>query len=274
MTNSSPSPRLYGFFADDKQTRSVLMTGFFICAVLAVIFPASVIDPRTLNGISIWIKPLKFSIALVVHSFTAAILMQQLSAKLRTGWVMMATTGAYAAALTWETVYIVIQCMRGRESHYNNETALEQILYGLMGLGAFILVVLPIVIGFMVWRQRDTGWTGYRLGTVLGCLLGPLLTIIYGFTMSFGASHFVGAPANASDAGGLPLLGWSTQYADLRPAHFFALHLIQIAPLSGWVMDKIAPTISRLVVIGATLIFAGLSTWLFFNPMAGNPLPL
>ncbi|MEO0612541.1 MAG: hypothetical protein AAFY83_04410 [Pseudomonadota bacterium] len=276
MKQIAPGP-LYGFFTADKQTRSVLMTAFFIIGVLAVVFVAALVDPRTLNGVNIWTKPLKFSIALVVHGFTLAILMQQLTVKQRTGWLMGGVTAAYGAAIAFETAYITIQSMRGRASHYNNETILEQVLYGFMGFGAVLLVMLPMVIALLVWRQRGQPWTGYRLGTVLGCLIGPILTIVYGFTLSFGNSHFVDAPPGALDVPGLPFLGWSTQYADLRPAHFFALHMIQASPLTGWLMDRFVTTGSyttaRLAAIAISIVFAALSTWLFFNAMAGNVIP-
>ncbi|MEL6380580.1 MAG: hypothetical protein AAFQ29_12535 [Pseudomonadota bacterium] len=276
MTDSA-TPPLYGIFASDKPTRSVLMTAFFITGVLAVTFLPALVDNRTLNGINIWIKPLKFSIALVVHSFTLALLMQQLSAKDRSGWLMGNVTAAYGAAIAFETVYVTIQAMRGRASHYNSETIAEQVLYGIMGFGAVLLVVLPMVIAVLLWRQRGKQWTGYRLGTVLGCLIGPLLTMVYGFTLSFGDSHFVGAPPGALDTPGLPFVGWSTQYADLRPAHFFALHMIQVSPLAGWIIDRAAgpdhAALARVAALAATILFASISTWLFFNAMGGNVLP-
>ncbi|MEL7487717.1 MAG: hypothetical protein AAGJ87_10950, partial [Pseudomonadota bacterium] len=85
--------------------------------------------------------------------------------------------------------------------------------------------------------------------------------------------HFVGAPG-ATDAGGLPLLGWSTEAADLRPAHFFALHMVQTLPLAGWIVDKFSVSLSRIGVIIAALLNGGLSIWLFLNALAGKPLSL
>lgn len=266
------SDKLYGFFAKDTQTRSLLMTGFFLAGLLAVTAMAALVDERTINGVSVWSKPLKFDLSLIVHSFTLAVFAQQLTAKARTGWLMVFSTGAYALAVVTENVYITIQAMRGRASHFNFETQIESLLYAMMGIGSLLLVGMAIVIGILVWRRKDAGSSGYRLGTIIGCLVGSILTIIYGGYMSFSGSHFVDAPLQ-SDAGGLPLLGWSTEAADLRPAHFFALHMIQISPLAGWLTDKFMPGLSKFVVISVSLAMAALSTWLFVNALGGNPLP-
>lgn len=266
------SDKLYGFFARDTQTRSLLMTGFFLAGLLAVTAMAALVDDRTLNGVSVWSKPLKFDLSIMLHSFTLVILAQQLTVKARTGWLMVFSTGAYALAVVTENVYITVQGMRGRASHFNFETQIESLLYAMMGIGSLLLVGMAMVIAVLVWRQKDTPWTGYRLGIVIGCLVGPVLTIAYGGYMSMTSSHFVGAPLQ-SDAGGLPLLGWSTEVADLRPAHFFALHIIQISPFVGWLMDKIIPGLSKIAVIGVSLAMAALSSWLFFNALAGNALP-
>ncbi len=52
-----------------------------------------------------------------------------------------------------------------------------------------------------------------------------------------GPGHWVGGPR--SDATGLPLFGWSTTGGDLRVPHFFAVHLLQALPITGWLADRL-----------------------------------
>jgi len=264
--------RLFGFFANETPTRALIMLGLFLGALAIVTAVAVPFETRTLNGINPWIKPLKFDLSIMLHTFTLAILIQQMTPARRSGLVMQGLTGAFLAAALLENVYITIQAMRGRHSHFNFDTMLEAALYALMGIGALVLVLVPLVIGFMIARQGDDDRSGYRLGTVLGLVSGAVLTIVFAGYMSNSGSHFVGSPG-ASDAGGLPLLGWSTTIPDLRPAHFFALHAMQIVPLAGWLADRAVPALARPLVWGVTVANAALATWLFVNALSGNPLP-
>ena len=264
---------LYGAFDDDRVTRSLLATGFFMVSLLIVTALPAAFETRTLNGINLWIKPLKFDLAMAVHAFTVAVLAQLLVRKTRDGVVLGAASAAFVASALIENVYITVQAMRGRHSHFNFDTAFEASMYSAMGLGALLLVLAPLLMGVLLWAQHEGERNGFRLGAIAGLIVGPLLTIGVAGYMSMSGSHYVGAP-DASDAGGLPLVGWSTTIPDLRPAHFFALHMIQILPLVGWIADRVIPAAARPAVLVAMVANGGLALWLFMNALNGNPLPL
>lgn len=263
--------KLHGFFADETPVRSLLHVGYFMGALALVTAFGALFETRTLNGINLWIKPLKFDLAIMIHAFTLAILAQQLAPRARSGWLMGGVTAAFLFSALVENIYITIQAMRGRHSHFNFETSFESIMSASMGIAALILVFLPMLIGGLLLAQRDGNKSGYKLGTIIGTIIGPILTIVLAGYMSFSGSHYVGAP-EASDAGGIPVLGWSLTIPDMRPAHFFALHMIQSLPIIGWLADKAAGTISRPVVIVSAIVNTALAIWLFVSALNGQAL--
>jgi hypothetical protein len=68
----------------------------------------------------------------------------------------------------------------------------------------------------------------------------------------------------------LPVFGWSRTGGDLRVAHFFGLHAMQVLPLAAWVLGR-ARTAFVLVALGWT----ALGVWTFVEALAGRPfLPM
>ena len=56
-------------------------------------------------------------------------------------------------AALFEVLYIFLQATRVRESHFNNSTIIESVMYGLMGIGAVILVHGKFLSGLFVISQ-------------------------------------------------------------------------------------------------------------------------
>jgi hypothetical protein len=118
--------------------------------------------------------------------------------------------------------------------------------------------------GFLFFRVKPMGVAPAYLW---GIRLGILLFVIFafeGFMMASRLRHMVGAP----DGGpGLPVVNWSTRNGDLRVAHFFGMHSLQLLPLFGYYLARRA---SQVVLIAA--IYLLLVTTLLFQALAGKPL--
>ena len=132
---------------------------------------------------------------------------------------------------TLELGIIIWQASRGKLSHFNVSTPTDGLLFGLMGVAITVFTVWTAYIGFLFFRLDTTTISpAYLWGIRLGILLFVLFAF-QGFMMVCRLSHTVGAP----DGGpGLAVTNWSTRYGDLRVAHFFGMHALQLIPLFGY----------------------------------------
>ncbi|MEM7776241.1 MAG: hypothetical protein AAF732_11585 [Pseudomonadota bacterium] len=263
------------FCADDlpklgeDDVTQLLVTGMMIAlAGFLVLMPAWVLDPRTLDGAAIWTKPQKFNISLALHFATLALLAQQLPEQIRAGRVMRVTTYALLCAFLVETLYIIIQAARGTRSHYNFDTPIEGMIYAAMGVGAVAITGTALVLAIQIARYGDRSRRGLWLGSVIGLSLGFAATLF--FTSFLTEGRYVGAPLEGGGAV-IPILGWSLEYGDLRPAHFVALHIMQIVPLLGWLSDRRGWNPVIVVICGAQSLL-GLATFFLLRALAGQPI--
>lgn len=215
-----------------------LLAGAGIFLLLATIptFAAMGLDGRTLNGINVWIKPLKFEVSLAVQLLSVAWAMLLLPE--RQGRLVRTLAIVMAGAAFFEIAYIALQASRGEASHYNTGTPIAGLMYTLMGVGAVALVVTAGWIGALILKHGDTS-RPIVFAAGLGLVIGSLVGGIAGAYMSSRTGHWVGGPA--TDAGGLPVFGWSRTGGDLRVAHFFGLHMIQILPITAWIGAALLP---------------------------------
>ncbi|MEM1189742.1 MAG: hypothetical protein AAGI72_14505 [Pseudomonadota bacterium] len=254
---------------DDRNTRLHLSLALFLLASLIVFTPAMLLDPRVLDSAPVWIKPQKFNLSLAVHFVTLALLLQLVPRNARTGFALTTFTYLAAGALLLEFVYITLQAGRGRRSHFNYDTPFEATMYMAMGAGAVLLIAVALVLAIQIWRHGDKTRSGLWLGAILGLSLGFVTTLLFGSYLS-AHGRYVGAPLSGGGAV-VPVLGWSREYGDLRPAHFFALHLMQTVPLAGWLADRRAWN-GPAVVIAVSALQVLLATFLFLQARAGRPI--
>ncbi len=251
-----------------------LQSAFLILATIPATLIAWQLDARMVNDISIWIKPLKFQVSTALHLMTLAVLARFLTADARKAlWLgVIAAVSALSGLL--EIILISGQSARGLASHFNRETSLDVAIYALMGIGALLLILPALVVGlrFLFASVSEKLTPGLKLGAGLGLTLGFFLTLFLAGYMSMGSGHWIDAPA--TDAGGVPIFGWSRQGGDLRVPHFFATHLMQVLPLVGYVGDKLfgaESSVPRTLVWLAAFVGAGLAVVTFLQAMAGQP---
>lgn len=264
--------RLNGTSSLDHSGRTTVAIAMAMMILTGV---AGFFDERVLNGISVWAKPTKFNLSFAVHVATLLVFLTLLRPDLRKGATIRITMGVTCAAVLIELFYISFQAARGRASHFNRETLWEECAYYAMGAGVAIVMIGTLVIGIAVWScaRKEIG-AGLRTGVGLGAVAGTLATLATAGAMSSmqftPTGHWVGGAL--TDAGGLPIFGWSTTGGDLRVPHFFATHLIQAIPVVGLLADRFASSAPRIPVWLATIAALVLVWFTFEQALSGEPL--
>ena len=238
---------------------------------LAVIFVAAMpFDERTILGVDPWVKPFKFAVSIAIYLLSVA-------------WLLGYVRPAAPRAATWisrgvslvmliEITCIAAQSLRGVRSHFNHDTALDDAIFSVMGsmIAANTLLVVLLLVLFL---QRPEGLPSPQLWGIRFGLVLLLLASGVGGLMIEGGAHSV----RGSDGGsGLPLVGWSTEHGDLRPAHALGLHALQVLPLFGsWLARLRAPLTERARTAAVAAFAAGYFTvfaGLLLQALAGRPL--
>ncbi len=230
-----------------KGSAPLTATGLLMIAALLVALAGLTLDPRIITGAPAWLKPAKFAVSIAIYTFTLAwiftVIPEWPRARRTVGWMT-------AVAMIVEVVIIDLQAFRGTTSHFNVATAVDGVLFGIMGITIVVQTLSSIAVAVALWRHRfedaALGWA-LRLGmiiTIVGAMTGGLMTrptrpqldaARAGETMTVVGAHTVGAP----DGGpGLPGTGWSTGHGDLRVPHFLGLHALQALPLFALVLAR------------------------------------
>ncbi|HEX4958761.1 MAG TPA: hypothetical protein VFV46_11335, partial [Lacibacter sp.] len=177
----------------------------------------------------------------------------------RYSWVMIVTMLIEMSIIVW-------QAANGRLSHFNISTPLYGLLFQLMGIAIAVFTLWTLYIGILFFKQKDFPPL-LPQGYIWGIRLGIIWFVIFAFEgghMAAQLAHTIGAPDGSE---GLPVLNWSKQYGDLRVAHFFGMHSLQILPLAGYYFAQIKSRIMILAV--AWFLFVVLLYW---QALAGQPL--
>lgn len=227
------------------------------------------LDGRMLDGEPVWLKPFKFAVSFAILFATLAWAAARLSPVWRTSWGLVGAVAASAAAFLFEMAYIGAQAAQQEPSHFNETTPFHEMMYGLMGTGATALMLTVALLGIGAWADKDARLQPrLRLSVVFGFLLTVVLTFWIAGELAGNGGRYIGVPSLEAEK--LPIFGWSMEVGDLRPAHFFSLHAMQVLPLIGWLADCYDLSI-RIVWI-AGLLYASFNIMVFLTALQGVPL--
>lgn len=267
MTDTAAAPRrpMQGW------QPALAATGLLMLAAMIPTGFLALTDPRLLNGAGIWDKPLKFEMSTAIFLLMAAWVFTRLPA----GW-SRTIAGRYVVwtaivSALFEVIYIAFQASRGEASHYNFTSPVTIALYSLMGIGALALTSTALVQGVAVLRAPPVGDPpAFRRALGWGLILTFVLGAGFGGYMSAQTGHWVGGAT--SDAGGLPLFGWSTVGGDLRPPHFLGIHASQILPVAALMFVGLAPKQAGWLTTLTIIAYMAVAVAVFIQAISGQPL--
>ncbi|CAD6009378.1 hypothetical protein [Agreia sp. COWG] len=241
-----------------------------VCAIICLI--GAFVDPRQVLGADTWLKPLKFSLSILLYCITWSWLIAHLP---RFSHLAHTTGTVMAVALAVEQVAIVGAAAAGTTSHFNVSTPFSTALWGVMAVSITVLYVATFVTTILLfWMPLPTRslTVAVRAGAALALvglglaflMTGPTAAQLNDYQGIVGA-HTVGV---ADGGPGLPLLGWSTVSGDLRIPHFVGMHALQLIPLVAIALNALGRRVrlladdrvrTRLVIVAVAAFAATLA---------------
>lgn len=244
-----------------------LCLGWFALSCVGWLF-----DRRTLFNENVWVKPLRFSSSLALHYATFAIVISWLAPSWQTGSTMLSIAVIALGSLIFQVGFIGIQAARGEPSHFNTKTPLMRGLEVTMACMAALVTAPMAIIGSVV--LVDTGASlapAVRWATGLGLIFGTVMTFVSAYHLGMRQNPFFGEKPAAERR--IPVLDWSLDRGDLRPAHFFATHMMQAMPLAGLVAAAwLAPGPALATALVATFVWGWLAVVSYRMALSGTPI--
>jgi hypothetical protein len=182
-------------------------------------------------GVNRWLKPFKFYATVGVMILTMGWLLHYLNSAKKIklySWLIF-------ISMLFENGLIITQAIRNTTSHFNITSSFNGMIFNLMGIFILLFTITVLFVCISFFKQKQFSIPGaYVWGIRLGLVLFLFFSLEGGMMLGL-MKHTVGAP----DGGpGLPVLNWSTEYGDLRIAHFIGIHALQILPLFGHYISK------------------------------------
>lgn len=235
---------------------------FALVSIVGLLF-----DQRTLMGVNVWLKPLKFGISTAIYILSVGYFttLYPYSNRKRniinnlTSWILL-----------FEVSIIVFQGARGVPSHYNQSSLFDGLLFAAMGILIAINVLIMILFIIDTLRLKMKVEKSVQWGILFGWIIIVVGSWIGG-QMIGQLSHNVGV----EDGGeGIALVNWSTIAGDLRVAHFFGTHGLQLIPIFAVILYKKTQLtrLKRLILVTMfALIYAFFIGFVYYQAKQGIP---
>lgn len=230
--------------------RPLLWLSLAMAASMLAALAGLLLDPRLLDGTSIWAKPFKFSASILVYALTLSWLLDQLPRWRRLAWWTGTVSAVFLAA---EMAIIGGAAAAGSTSHFNVSTPLAAGLWSAMAASIVLVWLAALLVALQLFRAPlgdPARSLAVRAGLVTGLIGMALAFLMTGPTadqlnnfQGIAGAHTVGM---ADGGPGLPLLGWSTEAGDLRVPHFVGMHALQLIPLTALLLELGARRTPRL----------------------------
>ena len=236
--------------------------------VLAIVsITSSFMDDRTLMGVNVWMKPLKFSISVAIYILTVGFLMTLYPFSKKKKNLI---NNIVCWTLLIELGLIIYQASGGVQSHYNISNPFDGLIFAAMGILIAINVIIMALFIFETIRLKLKTPKLLQWAILLGWVIVFFGSWVGGQMISE-MSHNIGV----EDGGpGLPLVNWSTIAGDLRVAHFFGLHGLQIIPIFALLISNKSKTTTKNQIIIVTvfgLAYALFVGYTFYQAKQGLP---
>jgi hypothetical protein len=236
-----------------------------LMAVLLILLP---FDAVQVDGRYRLIKPLNFTMSMVMYLVTVVILVDHLRASM---WWKKVISWGVSICMLIAISCITMQAVRGTTSHFNTSTPFDSNVSLLMDIVDPFNSILVLVLLIFALLSRYNVSRPAQLGIVFGTFIFLVGSVLGGLMVVHGQSVVGVAPGGP----GLPLLNWSTKGGDVRVAHFLGIHALQILPIAGWLIDLLKDLSMRAKLTAVVAVSAGYVTLMglvFLQAMNGMPL--
>ena len=210
-------------------------------------------------GVNAWLKPLKFCLSIGIMSWTMGYFMQYLDSTSKVNIYNI----VFIAGMSFELAVILIQAARGRQSHFNVATRLDGALFTAMGVVITIVTLWTLYIGILFFCQQQFS---VPITLIWGIRLGIVISVVFSFQGAIMGSRLRHNVGGEDDEPGIAIVNWSRQHGDLRIAHFFGIHSLQVIPL----LSIFAHSPAQVIVIAS--IWTAFVAILLKRALAGKPL--
>ena len=235
---------LLGYWRDARppQRFAYLVGGILVGVGLAHLVAWLVVGGPWAGPVS-FRKPTTFGISFGLTTITLAWVAGYLRISERAGWLLL---GPLAVADSAEVVWVSVQRWRGVASHFNVQSAFDNLLFLLGGVAIAVtatVILIMTVLAFTAMRASPSMALAIRAGLVV-LLVGQA---VGGWMIQ----HGIG-PSDAGVTEGLTTFGAA---GVMKVPHAVAIHGIQVLPALAWLLSfAVLPEPRRLGLVRVAVL--------------------